>query len=249
MAFLFIDDAKHLSPLWFGSIFFIILAIYFWLFVRQLPPSEYSEKVYHSIQRLFRNRLFVRFLIVNLFYWTIYMQLTISLPLQAFHLTHNQAWSGSIILIDSIYGFFLVIVFRSVYEKYSAPWVYVVGLAIICLSYFMVPVYDHIAWLLFSLLFFAIGETLSLPAIDLIVAKCSGQKDSNAFFSLYAFTSAIGKSLGSSIGVFLMEYYAGTYVPWWIYSGIGAFGTLLFYWIWRREEAASGMKQTDRVNL
>ncbi|WP_349409940.1 MFS transporter [Pseudalkalibacillus sp. SCS-8] len=215
-------------PLLFGALCYFILTIFISLYLRYLPSGNSSEKALSSIKKIYVHKSFLLFLSLMTLFWVLYTQLTVSLPLQFFDVIHNKQLVSMVIITNGSIGFLLMYFIRNLFNSIQSKKMIQIGMLIMALSFFLIPLEPSLGWLILCVIIFTIGETFVLPGADIAIAEFSMYQDTGAFFGVFSLSYAIGGTIGNYLGTWLMEIPNLSSLPWLIYGMIGLIGFLLF---------------------
>lgn len=215
---------KPSFPMLLGGGTFFLVTIILLFIIKKLPDGNHSIKISESYRLVFKNKKFLKFSLIMILFWMMYAQLTISLPLKAYRLAHNDQFISSIIISNGLYAFLLMFFLRRVFHKANSFSIIKMGMLIMGGGLLGVLFFPSIFWVIFCILLFTTGETFVLPGADIAIAEYSSYKDTGAFYGIFGVSYAIGGTLGNFLGTWLMDEYGGTLFPWLIYGIIGLIG-------------------------
>ena len=151
-----------------------------------------------------------------------------------FHLTRDSRWSGLIILTNGLFALLFMFLVRRRLEQTGSLERIRIGFAITAAGLAAVPLQaSTAAWVILCVLLFTIGETFTLPGMDIAVAEFSRSRDTAAHYGVFELSFALGGSLGSYMGAVWMERWGETAWPWILLSLPGIAGFFLMHYLVR----------------
>lgn len=209
-----------------GGAIFLVIAGALLFAQRHYPTAQTSSSVLRSLKQVFGYRRFLAFGGTSIFFWVIFTQLSVSFPLQAFRVSHQDSAASAVFIVNGMAGLLLMFGLGRFFQKKSAFALARLGVLAAGIGFAIVPLWPSLIWLLGCVFVYTLGETLFLPASDIAVAEMSPRGQSGAFFGAFSLSWAIGGILGSYLGAWLMEQ-GGSLWPWLTYGGIGLMAFLL----------------------
>lgn len=224
-------------PILLGSLTFLLITIILLFVLKDIPAGNHTFKVKDSYMKVLKNKNFMAFSGAMIFFWMLYTQLTISLPLDMYRVSGSEQNASLVIIVNGLYGFFIMFLLRKMFTGARSAFVVKAGLMIMGVGLLCVPLIPSIIWLVFCVLLFTTGETFVLPGADIAIAEFSSYEDTGAFYGMFGISYAIGGSAGNYLGTWLMASFGGTSLPWLIYAGIGSIGFIFMHLIDRKHSA------------
>jgi MFS family permease len=219
----------HLPFLLSATIFFALYIIQFII----LPKGDHtqdsgSRSLLAGFHHIIKNKGFLLFCFSMIFFWFMFAQLTVALPLHMFAISNNENLVSLVITVNALTGLIFMVIFKKIYIKSNAIFLLVVGTLTMALSLLFINFFPNPLWLIVCIVGFTIGETLVLPTSDIAIADFVDDQYNGAYYGFSDLSFAVGATLGNFTGTFLLEIYQpNSFVPWVIFSGVGFLGFLL----------------------
>ncbi|WP_372508772.1 MDR family MFS transporter [Pseudalkalibacillus decolorationis] len=211
-------------PMLFGTILFTVVSIVLLFLIRKFPKGKHSSSFRDSYRNVLKHKEFRLFSIAMIFFWIMYAQLTVSLPLEMYRVSESSELVSGVIISNGLFAFVLMFFLRRLFNKGKSNQLVKYGMLIMGSGLILIAFNSSVFWVIFCVLVFTIGETLGLPGADLAIAEYSSYEDVGAFYGVFGISFAIGGTLGNYLGTWLMGQYGGSYLPWLIYGLMGAVG-------------------------
>lgn len=215
-------------PFLLGSLLFLGMSILLFSFRQAYRGEEPGQQppALAGLASAWKQKRFLAFLGILILCWFTYMQLTISLPLYAFQQSHQAALGGLLITINGLSGLSFMLILARQFQR-RRP-VILLGVGIFCagLGWLLLPLFPSLLWSIGAVILYTLGETLALPAADLVTSSFAQVEHTGTFFGLSSFSWAIGGTIGSYSGPWLMSQ-GNVILPWIIYGGAGILAALL----------------------
>lgn len=170
-----------------------------------------------------------KFLIFNglmVLFWIDFSQLTVSIPLRAFHVTDSQSLVGTINITNGIVGMVTAFLVKNLFDRVALKLWLALGFLVQAIAFFLIPLSRSVVWMLFCVLVYTIGETVILPASDLAITEFAKSGETGLYFGVSQLSWAIGGSIGNFLGVTVAQ--KSSYLPWTIYSCLALLGFMAF---------------------
>ncbi|MGD6853905.1 MDR family MFS transporter [Bacillus infantis] len=216
--------------------FLLSAAIFIALYLVQLIILPEKENIQRTDSRSFlagvphilKNKKFLLFCFSMIFFWFMFAQLTVALPLHMFKISNNESLVSLVITVNALTGLIFMLVFKKMYIKSSAIFLLAAGTITMAVSLLCISFFPHPLWLIVCILGFTIGETLVLPSSDIAISDFLDDQYNAAYYGFSDLSFAAGATLGNFTGTLLLEIYpSGSFVPWIIFSGVGFLGFFL----------------------
>ncbi|HEX2051148.1 MAG TPA: MFS transporter [Actinomycetota bacterium] len=180
-----------------------------------------------NYKTLLRNTSFVRFWFIMLLWWVTFAQLTVSFPLEAADLTGDRGWASALFLVNGIVGIVALFGVNRLSHRYAPTTMLTWGFLLVGLGFAIVPAVGDIAWLIFCIAVYTLGESIMLPCSDMKVADYTTEQTSATYFGVFILTYAIGGSAGNYLGNWLIG--RDDAVPWLVYGAIAGLGAVAMH--------------------
>lgn len=222
-----------------------------------LPPVRVAtgeRKLTAGVGLALRDRPFVIFTVLLMGYWFMWVQLTISLPLEA------RALSGTNDAVSWLYGLnagmTIVLQYpllRLAGRRLGPLPILIGGMALMALGLGSVPLAGSVAGLLGAVALFSVGAVLATPTQQTVLAGLANPAALGSYFGVSALALAFGGGLGTSGGGFLYglgQRLGLPALPWLAFCGVGlaaTVGLLLFHRSGERRRAPADAPVGERV--
>ncbi|WP_020061137.1 MDR family MFS transporter [Bacillus sp. 123MFChir2] len=211
-------------PFIFTGSLMLVLASLFFLLRSHFHVTVYETQLLTGIKAAGQNKPFLSFSLIMVFFYTMFTQLTVALPLHMNNISHDQNLVGLVITVNAITGFLFMIVFKYLFKKYHALSLVKYGVLLMGLSFLLIPLSFHPNWLLVCVILFTIGETLVLPNADIAVANFSNEQYTATYFGFFQLSLALGFTIGNYTGTFFTKYWQNMSFPWILFGLLGVVG-------------------------
>lgn len=236
-----------LYPFLFTGLLMLFLAFLFFLLRSHFHVTVHETQLLTGIKVAVQNKPFLSFSLIMVFFYTMFTQLTVALPLHMNNISHDQNLVGLVITINAITGFLFMIAFKYLFKKYHALSLVKYGVLLMGLSFLLIPISFHPYWLLVCVILFTIGETLVLPNADIAVANFSNEQYTATYFGFFQLSLALGFTIGNYTGTFFTKYWKDMSFPWIIFGLLGVVGFSLLHFLKpnvKRNENLLNIKQS-----
>lgn len=214
-------------PFLFGGGIFICMTVLLFHFRHHYYTMPSQSLIIDSLKLVIGHEQFVSFSIIMVLFWMLFSQLTVSFSLEAFQRSHEGIYASLVIMVNGIAGIlFMSFVLKRVFHRYNSILLVQISMCYIAVVFILVPLFSSITWLLICVFLYTLGETLVIASCDLTMARLRSKEDFSTFFSTSSFSLAIGGTIGSYLGTWLMTH-NGPISPWTVYGIIGVVAFLL----------------------
>ncbi|WP_191567680.1 MFS transporter [Metabacillus idriensis] len=235
---------------------YILLGVTNWFFLPKGCGDEPCKPIpLRSYTEIFRNKAFVVFSLVSILVWTLYTQLSLSLPLRAEDVLPNP---DAVSLIWTINAFIVIVlqtpISRWLIEKIHP--MYALALGIIFIGGGLGSIYfaTNFYWLILSGAIFIFGEMLIVPTLDATVSRIGTAQMIGVFFGIANFASGLGEGSGKFVGGQLLSKGTSSFLPWLTFAlaALAISGMLVALRFWKPlqsqlDESSKKMEQTGTV--
>ncbi len=221
----------------FSLVAFIAAGCFFVAFLVTLfmmPPVSVStgeRGLTVGIRMALNDRPFMVYTALLMGYWFMWVQLTISLPLEARSITGTSDAVSWIYALNSGMGIVLQYPLLWLVERWlKPPQILIFGIVIMSLGIGSVALAHSTTTLLLCVALFAIGRLLASPTQQTIAAQLANPAVLGSYFGVNALAIAVGGGIGNTFGGVLYAFsntIAMPALPWLIFSCAGlisAFG-------------------------
>lgn len=199
---------------------YVLLGVISWLFLPKGCGDEPCKTVpFKSYTGIFKNKAFIVFSLVSILIWSLYTQLSLSMPLRAEEILDDPGMVGLIWTINSI----IIIVLQTPISRFFIEKIhplYALSIGMLFVGGGLGSIYwsTNFYWLILSGIIFIIGEMLIVPTIDSTVSQLSTAKMVGVFFGLTSFVSGLGEGAGKYAGGQIINLGTDSPLPWIIYA-------------------------------
>jgi len=218
-------------PFIFTGSLMLVLAFLFFLLRSRFHVTVHETQLLTGIKAAGQNKSFLSFSLIMVFFYSMFTQLTVALPLHMNNISHDQNLVGLVITINAITGFLFMITFKYFFKKYHALSLVKYGVLLMGISFLLIPFSFHPNWLLMCVVLFTIGETLVLPNADIAVANFSNEQYTATYFGFFQLSLALGFTIGNYTGTFFTKYWQNMSFPWIIFGLLGVVGFSLLHFL------------------
>ncbi|MCM3668988.1 MFS transporter [Mesobacillus maritimus] len=199
---------------------YVLLGIISWLLLPKGCGDAPCKTVpFKSYTDIFKNKAFIVFSLVSILIWSIYTQLSLSLPLRAEDILNDPGMVGLIWTINSIFIIVLQTpISRLIIEKTHPLYTLSIGMLFIGAGLGSIYWSSNFYWLMLSGIIFIMGEMLIVPTIDSTVSQLSTAKMIGVFFGLTNFVSGLGEGAGKYVGGQILSLGTESALPWISYA-------------------------------
>ncbi|PLR75328.1 MFS transporter [Bacillus sp. V3-13] len=171
-----------------------------------------------------KNKLFLYYCFAMTFFWFMFAQLTVSIPLYMYNISHNEHMTGLVITVNAISGLIFMVLFRRLYGKFNSLRLVSAGILVMLLALAAISLKASSYWLLACVILFTIGETLVLPSSDLAVSNFTRNKFHATYFGFFEISFAVGATGGNYFGAYFTTSLQDRSWPWLVLAAVGAIG-------------------------
>ncbi|QDP41754.1 MFS transporter [Radiobacillus deserti] len=212
--------------------FLISASIFFMLYIVQFITLSNGNKeerqdtvsFIKGFKQVARNKSFLLFCLSMTFFWFMFAQLTVGIPLHIYNLTNNEGFVSLVITINALTGLILMYFFKNHFIRTSHYTLLITGKITMITSLFFMGIYSNSYWVLFCVIIFTIGETFVLPSSDIAIGDFIEKRYHATFYGFFDLSFAIGATIGNYSGVLLLQRFPNSLIPWFIFSSIGTIG-------------------------
>ncbi|MGR3774306.1 MDR family MFS transporter [Bacillus paramycoides] len=204
----------------------LLFALIFYFLKNHFQVSTENTSITLGIQAILQNKIFLSFSFIMIFFYIMFTQLTVALPLHMKNISHSNQLATLVITINAITGVIFMILFRKIFHKYNTLSIIKYGVLLMGISFSLIPLFQHPYWLFICIILFTIGETLVLPNADIAIANYSNESYTATYFGFYQLSLAFGFIIGNYTGTWFTSNLQKTFVPWVIFGVCGLIGFL-----------------------
>lgn len=173
-----------------------------------------------------RDRRFLAFSLIMASFWVLFTQLSVAFPLAAAAIG-GEAAAGHVWLTNGASCFVAMFALRPLFRRLHPRMLIRLGLLVMASGMALMPFGPpSLAWTLGCVVICAIGETMILPAVDLMLGEYSDRSGlRGSYYGVYELSFALGGAIGSFLGSTLILAHNGPHL-WAILAAIGVLGAL-----------------------
>ncbi|RIW31363.1 MFS transporter [Bacillus salacetis] len=213
-------------PFLISAFIFFMLYIVQFITLSNANKEERQDNVsfIKGFRQVARNKSFLLFCLSMTFFWFMFAQLTVGIPLHIYNLTNNEGFVSLVITINALTGLILMYFLKNHFIRTSHYTLLITGKITMITSLFLMGIYSNSYWVFFCVIIFTIGETFVLPSSDIAVGDFIEKRYHGTFYGFFDLSFAIGATIGNYSGVLLLQRFPNSFIPWLIFSSIGAIG-------------------------
>ncbi|RSK54607.1 MDR family MFS transporter [Bacillus canaveralius] len=211
-------------PFIFSGFIFYILSFFQSVKINANGITQKQQSFLKGMLDIKKNKLFLYYCFAMTFFWFMFAQLTVSIPLHMYNISHSEQMVSLVITINAITGLIFMVLFRRFYEKFNSLKLIKAGFLIMLLALAAISLNASPYWLLACILFFTIGETLVLPSSDLAVSNFTRSKFHATYFGFFEISFALGATGGNYFGAYFTNSLQDRNWPWLVLAAAGAIG-------------------------
>ena len=237
----------------FGLVALVAGACYFLTFLVTLvflPEVRVSEgggeRVFSGLGLVLRDRTFLLYTLVLTGYWLMWVQLSLSLPLEAKRLAGTSAAVGWVFTLNALLSVALQYPLARAAERRMRPMpTLVLGVLLMAAGLGLVAVAGSTGGLLACVVLFSLGGLLAAPSQQVVAAELASPAALGSYFGFGSLALAVGGGAGNLAGGVLHDLARSAglpALPWLAFGGTGAATALalvaLDRWMRSRERQA-----------
>ncbi|EEL50002.1 Transporter, MFS superfamily [Bacillus cereus Rock3-44] len=226
----------------FAGVLMLFFAIIFYLLRSHFQVSTENVQLLLGFKTVLQNKHFLSFSCIMIFFYIMFTQLTVALPLHMSNISHSPKLGGLVVTVNAITGVLFMIAFRKIFHKYSTLSIVKYGVLLMGLSFLLIPLFPHPYWLFGCVILFTIGETLVLPNADIAIANYSHASYTATYFGVYQLSLAIGFTIGNYTGTWFTSQLQEAYAPWLTLGTMGVIGFISLHML-------KNVKQTQEKEM
>ncbi|MDM5189072.1 MFS transporter [Bacillus sp. DX4.1] len=225
IAGVFLLKWNPLYPFLLTGLLMLLFSFLIFLLRSHFHVAKAETELLSGLKTAVQNKHFLSFSLIMIFFYIMFTQLTVALPLHMNNISHNQNLSGLVITVNALTGLIFMISFKKIFHKYNTISIVKCGVLLMGISFLLIPFFSHPYWLFGCVILFTIGETLVLPNADIAVANYSNGTYTATYFGFYQLSLAAGFIIGNYTGTWFTAKLQDMYTPWIIFGVIGIIGS------------------------
>ncbi|RFU62236.1 MFS transporter [Bacillus sp. V59.32b] len=223
-------------PFLFGSLLYFIISVFIFIYRNQFEMPTDTKSIQTNFTEVLKDKNFIYFNSIMVFFWFMYSQLTVMFPLAMFKITDSQADVSYVVTSNALCGLLVMFLLRRLFDAYEPLLLISRGMVVMATGLFFCWFFPDKWWVIFCVLIFTIGETLVLPSSDIKVAQYSNGSSAGTYFGLSKISFGIGASIGSFVGPLLLDINGWIGLPWMLVAVIGMSGALMMILLSKAEK-------------
>lgn len=197
-----------------AAAFFLLAFMVTLLFLPPVQVSTEQGALLAGIMLALRDRRFVAFNVLLMGYWFMWVQLTISLPLEARELAGVADAVSWVYTLNAVMSIVLQYpVMRLAERKLPPIAILILGIALMALGLGSVAFATNIGMLLVCVALFSLGALLASPSQQTVAAELANPAALGSYFGVSALALALGGGIGNYVGGVLYGMGAAIGVP------------------------------------
>lgn len=200
--------------------------------IQALAENEATDTE-SGLRAVFRDRVFMRFLLLLTGYWFAFSQFGLTMVLVAADITGSDASVSWLYAVNTVITVGLGYFLPRILERWLSPvGLLVSGMVILGLGLLLVGFATNTPALLFASAIFAIGSVLARPGQETVTANLAKPAARGTYFGVASLSLAVGGGIGNLLGGSLYDLGTKpgmTQVPWTIFFGICLLAALGFW--------------------
>ena len=222
-----------------SGVFFCVALIITAIFLPSVQVGSSQQSLTHGVKTALSDQPFMILIALLMGYWFMWVQLTLSVPLEAAALSGDTDSVGIVYLVNALITIVLQMpVIHWLEQRVKPTSAVVIGLALMAIGL------GGIAWaqtfiaLLACIVVFSVGNLIALANQNLVIANMARPEARGSYFGVSAIALAFGGGLGNFLGSAL--YGASTSanlpaLPWLIIGSIGLCSAIGLWGLNRRQ--------------
>ncbi len=132
----------------------LLFALIFYLLKNHFQVTTESTSIALGIQTILQNKSFLLFSFIMIFFYIMFTQLTVALPLHMKNISNSNQLATLVITINAITGVIFMVLFRKLFHKYNTLSFIKYGILLMSISFLLIPLFQHPYWLFICVIFF-----------------------------------------------------------------------------------------------
>lgn len=197
-----------------GSIYYVCAAIAFFL----LPPVQSGNakgSIGASFGHIFRDSAFLRYTVILVGFYYVYMQMFLAIPQFTEDLLGNKTYVGVVLATVSVSIILFQMQVTKWLENYTQRFTLIgIGSLIMGLGLFFFTFADSLWMLILDVFIFALGTMISMPYLVDMVPRFAPKEHIGAYYGFNSYSLAIGGSIGTTVGGWVYDMGKLVRLPW-----------------------------------
>ncbi|MFD1032176.1 MDR family MFS transporter [Metaplanococcus flavidus] len=210
-----------------GLVFFFLFFIQLSMIQEKRTPNLIQRSIRSDLSQLFSNKSYLYYCFSMIFFWFMFAQLTVAIPLHMFVISKSESLVALTITVNALSGLLLMLLFRKLFLSVHSFRLIKVGMLVMASSFLFISFSSSPYWLLVCIVVFTIGETLVLPSSDIAISEFTNGNSPGIYYGFFELSFALGATLGNYTGAYFINDSSTTFWPWTIFFIIGLVGSIL----------------------
>ena len=126
----------------------LLFALIFYLLKNHFQVTTESTSIALGIQTILQNKSFLLFSFIMIFFYIMFTQLTVALPLHMKNISNSNQLATLVITINAITGVIFMVLFRKLFHKYNTLSFIKYGILLMSISFYSSLYFNtHIGYL------------------------------------------------------------------------------------------------------
>jgi DHA1 family multidrug resistance protein-like MFS transporter len=218
-----------------GAVAFLLVGV---AIVIMMPPIGVSIAPVGSsfgMRHVFRDRVFMTYLLILSGYWFAWTQFGLTISLAAADIAGSDSAVSWIYLVQAVVTIGLGYVLPRFLERwFTSLQLLIAGSAVIGLGLLAVGFAGNIVGVLIAAAVFSLGSVLARPGQETVTANLVDPVARGTYFGIAALSLALGGGLGNYVGgvIYDLGRETNAQIPWLVYAGIAG-ATAFGLWLMR----------------
>ncbi len=187
---------------------FIIICIMYINDNGQIRKQLISSLSFSNICLIFKDKYFIYFNLIIIITWMIIDQIHITIPLYIVNHLHSDKLVGLLIAINPLFIVCFQLPLLKLLKKVELEngfLLIAIGLILMSCGWSILAIHASIAFVIFAISLFSVGEMFFISVFDSIVQKFATGKNVGLYFGVSLFSWTIGSCIASSLGTLAFE--------------------------------------------
>jgi DHA1 family multidrug resistance protein-like MFS transporter len=209
-----------------GAVVFLISFLLVIVFLPSVQVATGTHGLLQGFRYVFRDRPFMRYVVLLMGYWFMSTQLSLTLALAASDIAGTESAVSWIYGINSLITVLLGYPLPRLMERRMEPFpTLILGIALTALGLGLVAAASNLVTLFACVTVMSLGTVIMRPGEQTITASLARPVARGSYFGVSALSLAIGGGLGNFAGGLIYDYGNDTGrpdLPWLVFAAVGA---------------------------
>ncbi|MGC5327044.1 MDR family MFS transporter [Brevibacillus sp. SYSU BS000544] len=223
-----------------GGIYYVSALVTFF-FLPAVQSGNQQGSMASSIGLIFRDKPFIRYTLILIGYYYIYMQMFLGIPQFTEDLLNSKTYVGTVLATVSVSIILFQMKVTHWLENYNQRFTLIgIGALIMGMGLFLFSFASSLWMLLFDVFIFALGTMVSMPYLVDMVPRFAPKEHIGAYYGFNGYSLAIGGSVGTTLGGWVYDMGKATHMPWLPWSICLLVGGIVAWNLYRMEFRVGG---------